>query len=1440
MNRLLHLPAAAMGAAIPFMFDAALKGALLLAVAALCVLALRGASAATRHLVWLVAVVALLLVPVLSVCLPQWRVLPKWIAAPTASEPPPAASRVVRSVMTERDERPSNLELNPGAGNNTRPPMASHPASPAAPAPVEIGKPAAPALSAPHWWRVWLPLVWCAGCAFCALRLALAYLLLRRATAACEEVKSGPLVEMLAQACAQLGVRQRVRLMMDTRRTIPVVWGVFCPRLVLPAEAEDWSERQLRSVLLHELAHIRRRDTAVQWLTQIVCALHWFNPLVWLAAWRLHAERERACDDLVLASGVRASDYAEHLLHVATKLQGAGWASACGLAMARPSRLEGRLLAVLSERLNRRRVTALLAAVALALGACIAIPLAMLRAAEDAWTAPQAAHIGGNTRSTYCVHDGVQSAFVLFHEGTFSSLTESGSNPRTHAWTDSGRITLDNSGKTFAFFRDHTAPQSLTLNGTAYDLTKGRVFVLGKDGSIRQLALNPPAIRDQGGLEPLGQRVRTALAALPPQTRETVGKLDLTYTPVANDAGKLITPGQGLDIFVKEDPTFSGRYEVGPGGEIALASAGRVAVGGKTYEQAEQLISDALKTTFPTRQFTVLIARDEKPVPDVILPGNTLEVFVNEDTSFNGRYQVRRGGYIILPQIGRVAVAGQTLADAEQAVRKALQVSQLHKATVMIERVEDRDTNPGPLVYLSGEFKNPRPFRIPAGMNLNLSSVLLGCGGLTEKADLSHVKIMRLTGSNPVTETVNAQKLLTDPAIGPDVPLSEGDVIVVPADNNFVSIVGPVKNPGNFRLGAGVKLSAYAFILQSGGFDALADKKQVHILRPMPDGSKAKLPLNISEIEKGRRPDVSLQPGDVVVIPKKMPNVFDTEEMVPQNGDAKTLFEKWKALERGGKVPGALIGELAGQVDSFLQRNAQEADKAKLSETRKRMDGTRDWDLPEAVALLDEIAAVASAPISWEDLELTFSTSDNVKGGQPLPVELQGAAWGKRAENGLHAAWMLEPMRESYPLGSVLKARVLFHNTGKEAVTFTTDEWHQFDGDAAQDPQGKEIHVNSTMYSGVTLSKKFRLAPGEYCEVPGHGIAIGAGKYEEEFSIGTVGAIVEAKVGDDVRMHWTVDAQGGAWTRSDESQVPEEKRKAAFLRRANREGPIEAVADKAEREKIVRRIYLDLVGLSPTSEEIKEFVNDTRLDALSQLAQRLLQKAPVAPFQGKLPTGEVKFRVVDADLEAAKKPRSATGPGRYVLSNKVQLQLSRITGGGHEQVTNKATLIFFADDPKAEAPFPPYEIQLPDGMDVYAFAWQRDTGELWLGEKSALRKYEFHNPASVQEVKYTPWGVAGPPAIRELLEKALKLPSTKTPAPEKTAPQEPGGSGPPPGSTPGGADARPADRDVLVANGPGRWELPGRVELEIPNPAAGGPVNAILHWPARAVASLAA
>jgi len=160
--------------------------------------------------------------------------------------------------------------------------------------------------------------------------------------------------------------------------TMPIVCGIWRPLIVMPADAAQWSDERRRVVLLHELAHIKRRDCLTQSLAQVVCAAYWFNPIVWLAARRMRAERERACDDFVLAAGEKGPDYAAHLLDIAKTAQHRRMSPLVGLAMARPSQLEGRLLAILDPAI-RRTSTLHTRVASLAFVMLIAVPVGAVR-----------------------------------------------------------------------------------------------------------------------------------------------------------------------------------------------------------------------------------------------------------------------------------------------------------------------------------------------------------------------------------------------------------------------------------------------------------------------------------------------------------------------------------------------------------------------------------------------------------------------------------------------------------------------------------------------------------------------------------------------------------------------------------------------------------------------------------------------------------------------------------------------------------------------------------------------------------------------------------------------------------------------------------------------------------------------------------------------------
>lgn len=146
----------------------------------------------------------------------------------------------------------------------------------------------------------------------------------------------------------RLGLRSDVPVRRLNRDASPHVAGLFRSVVMMPPSAEKWTAEARHAAFVHELMHIRRGDRRTQAIAQAASAIYWFNPLVWYASASLARERERACDDEVLRLGAKPSDYATLLLDIA-RTTGAAWTPATALSMARPSAIEGRLLAILAD-----------------------------------------------------------------------------------------------------------------------------------------------------------------------------------------------------------------------------------------------------------------------------------------------------------------------------------------------------------------------------------------------------------------------------------------------------------------------------------------------------------------------------------------------------------------------------------------------------------------------------------------------------------------------------------------------------------------------------------------------------------------------------------------------------------------------------------------------------------------------------------------------------------------------------------------------------------------------------------------------------------------------------------------------------------------------------------------------------------------------------------
>lgn len=220
-------------------------------LAGLCALAMQKDSAAARNVVWLAAVLALLLVPVFSVILPAWHVLPQWAVVEGTKETPR-----IRAIQATVAPQAPTMPISPKLPSTTLEPA---PTTHSTPQPLPTSQPqlsdsraaaTQTLLTEPNSSRniSWLVPLWAVGSLLLVLRLAASHFMLHRATNRCQTTPDELLAAFKA-ASEESGLTKSVRLLVDHRRTIPLVWGVFRPCQILPAESRSWDTAQLRSVL---------------------------------------------------------------------------------------------------------------------------------------------------------------------------------------------------------------------------------------------------------------------------------------------------------------------------------------------------------------------------------------------------------------------------------------------------------------------------------------------------------------------------------------------------------------------------------------------------------------------------------------------------------------------------------------------------------------------------------------------------------------------------------------------------------------------------------------------------------------------------------------------------------------------------------------------------------------------------------------------------------------------------------------------------------------------------------------------------------------------------------------------------------------------------------------------------------------------------------------
>lgn len=341
------------------------QATIILGIAWLATTLLRRASAALRHGVWSLALLGLLMLPALSVFLPSWNIgMPEGLQVLLIHDRAVEAPREAVPALMPAPVRPfsENARQQPAAAASSEKIRLD-----AAGTATPLGVPG----------PAWIVLIWGAGMLMLVGRLMLHGLRLRVLARHAERLTDTHRLAEITHLARGLGIRRRVRILCSPEVSMAMTWGLWHPVVLLPYQARFWPDERRRVVLLHELAHVKRWDYLIHLVTQVARACYWFNPLVWVAARRIHVEQERACDDEVLQTGAGACDYATHLIDIARSFLKRPAPLPGGIAAVRGSTLKERVWAILNAP-NRHALSLKTGLAAACTGACLILPVAAL------------------------------------------------------------------------------------------------------------------------------------------------------------------------------------------------------------------------------------------------------------------------------------------------------------------------------------------------------------------------------------------------------------------------------------------------------------------------------------------------------------------------------------------------------------------------------------------------------------------------------------------------------------------------------------------------------------------------------------------------------------------------------------------------------------------------------------------------------------------------------------------------------------------------------------------------------------------------------------------------------------------------------------------------------------------------------------------------------
>ena len=639
---------------IAILADAFVKSTIILLLAGGVTLLLRRSAASLRHLVWTLACGAVLVLPLASALLPNWRV---------AGWP-----RLDVPVAFDLNEMPQHR------GRDVTPaPTATSSAAPST-AVARTPSPTPPATTTdvgsvrwritPNWTTLIFP-VWLSGVAAVLILLAVGLARIAWLDRITTPVRDERWLLLVEELSLELGLARHVRLRQASGPAMPMTWGIRRPTILIPADADEWSAERRRDVLLHELAHVKRHDFLTQLVARVGCAVYWFHPLVWLAATRLREERERACDDHVLNAGASPSVYATHLLEIARDLRAARATVLASVAMARPAQLATRLLDVLDTRRRRDTLSARSAVPAWIAAIVVVVPLAAAapRIAEPRSSAASIDTIGPLPspwrNGKHAMLATAASRRRVAASDTLRGCSGSGVRRSSHSHEGDGdvvtisittgncAISFDGDGK-FTFNDDFTDIATLASGGRIvikvdYGAHDRRLTIeRGPGGALER------EYKVDGSDKPFDDEARTWLA-------ETLTLLFRRSGFMAEERARWILDRRGIQGLITELGEISGDYGRRIYYEEAVKSGKLDAAG---YERLVTMAGQSISSDYELAEFLITVAKAQ-PLSERMQAG-----FVTAAKSISSDYERHRVLTAALSRPGLTPAAETAMLEA--------------------------------------------------------------------------------------------------------------------------------------------------------------------------------------------------------------------------------------------------------------------------------------------------------------------------------------------------------------------------------------------------------------------------------------------------------------------------------------------------------------------------------------------------------------------------------------------------------------------------------------------------------------------------------------------------------------------------------------------------------------------------------------------------------